>query len=335
MTDDRLRRWLEAAEEPLAPDPTFAVALRDELRHELGFDVAATARPVTRRLQPATRPGRGTGRLLLVAALVVAGSVGVAAVAGSFLERSTEQRTDLLTQIRDSGRIRIAVRPDHPQFGAPGQPAAGFDVDVARALADQLRVRGDVVILDSSTQLSGDDDDRWDVALPSVAAWDIDADRFLVSSAYYRWPHRLVVADGSTATDAGSLADEPVCAVTGDAGERWLRGDYGDTTSPPIAQIVTMSSDDECLTALAAGDVAAVVTARLSDADLQVRSGIRVIGGPEPEPRSVVVRRGGEGAPDPTDLLDAIDEALAQMRRDGTLTRLSQSRFGGADLTAP
>jgi cystine transport system substrate-binding protein len=334
MTDDWLRRWLEAAEEPLAPDPTFAVALRDELRYELGFVAAATARPVTRRLRPAVRPG--AGRLLLVAALIVASSVGVAAVAGRFLERTTEQRTDLLTQIRDSGRIRIAVRPDHPQFGAPGQPAAGFDVDVARVLAEQLGVRGDVVLVDGSTQLSGADDDLWDVALPSVAAWDIDTDQFLVSSAYYRWPHRLVVADSSTATDAGSLADEPVCAVAGDAGERWLLGDYGDATSPPITtQIVTRSSDDECLTALATGDVAAVVTARLSDADIQVRSGIRVIGGPEPEPRSVVVRRADEGAPDPTDLLDAIDDALAEMRRDGSLTRLSQSRFGGADLTAP
>ena len=335
MTDDRLRRWLEAAEEPLAPDPAFAVALRDELRHELGF-VAATTRPLSRRVGPAIRPGRGTGRLLLVAALVVAGSVGVAALAGSFVERTTEQQTDLLTQILDSGRIRIAVRPDHPQFGAPGQPAAGFDVDVARALADKIGVRGDIVLVDSSTQMSADDDDRWDVALPSVAAWDIDADRFLVSSAYYRWPHRLVVADASTAADAGSLAGEPVCAVAGDAGERWLRGDYGGASSVPITtQIETTNSDDECLAALTAGDVAAVVTARLSDADLRVRSGIRVLGGPEPEPRSVVVRRAGDGAPDPTDLLDAVDEALADMRRDGTLTRLSQSRFGGADLTAP
>jgi L-cystine transport system substrate-binding protein len=337
MTDERLRRWLEAAEQPLAPNPAFAGALRDELREELGFIPADSVRGVPRRLGP-TRVSarRGPGGLLLVAALAVAGSIGLAAVAGSLLERAIEQQTNLLVEIRDAGRIRIAVPTGHPQFSAPGQPAVGFDVDVARALADHLGVRGDVVLLEAPAILTSQEDDLWDVALPSVAVWDIDEDRFLVSSAYYRWPHRLVVAEASSASDAGSLAGEPICAVAGDAGERWLRGGYGDTTTAPITtQVVTRASDDECLSALAAGDVVAVVTARLSDADLQVRSGIKVIGGPEPEPRAMVVRRAQGEASDPMDLLGAIEDALDEMQRDGTLTRLSQNRFGGADLSAP
>ena len=336
MTDDRLRRWLEAAEQPAAPDEAFAVGLRDELRQELGFVPAATVRPLSRRLPPSIRARRGPGRLLLAAALVVAGALGVASVAGSLLERPIEQQTDLMTEIRDSGRMRIAVSPGHPQFNAPGQPAAGFDLDVARALAAHLGVNADIILIDASAILTGQEDALWDVALPSVAAWDIDARRFVVSSPYYRWPHRLVVPEASSATDATSLSGDPICAVAGDAGERWLRGEYGDATSLPITtQVMTRASDDECLSALAGGDVVAVVTAQLSDADIQVRSGIKDIGGPEPEPRAVILRRADDRTPDPTDLLAAIDDALADMRRDGTLIRLSQNRFGGADLTAP
>jgi hypothetical protein len=37
MSDERLHCWLEAAEQPLAPEPTFAAALRDELRREVGL----------------------------------------------------------------------------------------------------------------------------------------------------------------------------------------------------------------------------------------------------------------------------------------------------------
>jgi ABC-type amino acid transport substrate-binding protein len=337
MTDDRLRRWLEAAEQPLAPDPAFAVALRDELRQELGFIPADSATNVFRHVgRTNVRARRGPGQFLLVAALVVAGAVGFAAVAGSLLERAIERPSDLLAEIRDSGRIRIAVSPDHPQFSAPGQPAAGFDVDVARALADHLGVRGDVVLLDAPVILAGSEDDHWDVALPSVAAWDIDDPRFVVSSAYYYWPHRLVVAEESAAAVPGDLTGEPICAVSGDAGEGWLRGQYGGTTSAPITtRVVTKSSDDECLAALASGDAAAIVTAGLSDADLQVRSGIKVIGGPDAEPRAVIIRRSGEGTSGPEALLLAIDDALDEMRRDGTLTQLSQNRFGGFDLTAP
>jgi cystine transport system substrate-binding protein len=279
------------------------------------------------------RARRGPGQVLLVAAVVVATALGFAAVAGSFLDRSNTRPPNLLSEIRQTGRVRLAVTPDHPQFTAPGQPAAGFDVDVARALADHLGVRGDIVILDAKAILTSQDDDLWDVALPSVAAWEFDDDQFLVSSAYYDWPRRLVVAESSTAARPADLAADPICAVAGDAGEGWLRGTYGGTTSPPItAQIVTKPSDAQCLAALAAGDVVGVVTAHLSDADLQVRSGIKVISGPEAEPRAMVIRR---GAGEATDLLPAVDGALAAMRADGTITRLSQNRFGGADLTTP
>jgi ABC-type amino acid transport substrate-binding protein len=86
---------------------------------------------------------------------------------------------------------------------------------------------------------------------------------------------------------------------------------------------------------LQSGAAVAAVTAELSDADLQVRSDIRVIGGPGPEPRPVIVHHSHVGGPDTTELLRAIDDALAAMRADGTLTRLSQNRFGGSDLTRP
>jgi len=331
MTDDRLSRWLETAEKALAPDPTFAAELRDELRLELGLVAGPAARPAWRRRgRERTRRTRGRTQILLVAALIVTGAIGFTAIAGRLLERPVQRLPDVLTEIRESGRIRIAVTSEHPQFSAPGQPAAGFDVDFARALATQLGVRGDVVFLDATTILTRVDD-SWDLALPSVPVWEIDATRFEVSSPYYRWPHLLVVNETSEAAGPADLTGAPICAVSGDPGEDWLRGAYGRTAAPITTQIVTRSSDEDCLAALAAGDVAGVVTSALSDADIQVRAGIKAIRGPDPEPRAVIVWR----APAQTTLLDAIDTALNALHQNGTLTQLSQNRFGGADLTAP
>ena len=67
MTDERMRRWLEAAEEPIGPDPAFAVALRDELRRELGYVPAEAVRPLSTGQRPAIRARRAQGRLLFVA----------------------------------------------------------------------------------------------------------------------------------------------------------------------------------------------------------------------------------------------------------------------------
>ena len=337
MTDDRLRRWLETAEGPLAPDSTFAAALRDELRHELGFIPADHARRSSLGLHRAGGRRRpNPARLLLAAALLVGGAVGLAALAGSLVERSPGPRQDALGEIQALGRIRVAVRPDHPQVSTLGQPAAGFDVDVAEALADQMQVRAEIVVVPAGAILTATGEPAWDIALPSVATWRIDEARFLVSSPYYEWARRLVVLNSSTATSQQDVLGAPVCAVAGDEGEAWLRGLSGGSASPPVtADVVAAADDQECLELLATGDVAALVTARLSDADLQIRAGIRVIGGPEPEARAVIVPRPEDGSGDPGELLEAIDTALVAMRQDGTLTRLSQNRFGGIDLTTP
>jgi ABC-type amino acid transport substrate-binding protein len=341
MNDDRLRRWLEAADQPRRPDPEFAASLLDDLRHELGF----TERPRVRRLtdvviRPRARTGRTRRRplgLLLIAAVVVTASAGLVAAAGAIRDRLiAPPPTSLLAEIRQAGHIRIAIRPDHPQFTIGGQTATGFDADVSSEIARRLRVASDPVIEDETTMVAPGSGGAWDIALPSVPSWTIDAAAFLTSRPYYRWPHLLVVPSGSAATNVQDVAAGPICAVTGDAGESWLGGSYAGASPPPIVTtVITRATDADCLTALSSGAAVAAITAHLSPADLQVRSDVRVIGGPAPEPRAVIVSRlQGSGA-DPADLLHAIDDALAAMRADGTLTRLSQSRFGGANLTTP
>ena len=88
-----------------------------------------------------------------------------------------------------------------------------------------------------------------------------------------------------------------------------------------------------CLDDLAAGDVDAVVTSALTAADIAVRPGVRTLGQPVLlDPRTIVARTAG---PDPSALVRAANEALGEMRADGTLSDLSRGRFGGQDLTGP
>ena len=341
MNDDRLRRWLEAADEPLRPDPEFAASLLEDLGRELGFGKNTVLRRATGvGLRPRSRTGRPRRRpfeLLLVAALVVAASGGLIAAAGAIRDRLlAPPQTSLLAAIRQAGHIRIAIRPDHPQFTIGGQTATGFDADVASEIARRLGVAPDLIIQSAPTIVEPSADRGWDIALPSVPIWTIDATAFLTSTPYYHWPHLLVVRATSVATGIPDVAGGPICAVAGDAGEGWLRGTYGGAIAGPITgAIVTRPSDADCLAALSSGAVGAAITADLSAADVQVRADLRVIGGPAAEPRVVIVARQEGRAAGPAALLQAIDDALAAMRADGTLTRLSQNRFGGADLTAP
>ncbi len=337
MDDERLLRKLGQIDSLGEPDPAFLERMYRELREEIGFSP-----PGGVRTAPSARTRRRTGvrrwwPVLGLAAAIAAGVIGSVGV-GALRDRALvdEPPTTLLAAIRNAGHITVAIRPDHPQFSTGGDSAAGFDVDVARELARRLGVVPDIIITSPDTMIADAAQGSWDVALPSVPDWTIDSSRFLLSDPYYYWPHLLVVADTSTATRIRDLSPGPVCAVSGDGGEAWLRGRYGSSPGPTLtASLVTRPDDDACLALLASGGAAGVVTAHLSPADLQVRSGFRVIGGPTPEPRSLIVPSQQGPVPDPTDLVRAIDDALAAMRADGTLARLSQSRFGGDDLTAP
>jgi cystine transport system substrate-binding protein len=324
--EERITRWLE--EEAPGDLPHLVLESAFEQTRALPQDRPSMgSRPVA-RLFPSRRAA-----LLLVAALLAAAAGGFLVAGG--LPHPTPSHplpANLLDAIRGSGQIRIAVRPDHPQ--APiGGAATGFDTDVAAELARRLGFRPDIVIVDVQTML-GPDQHTWDVALPSTADWLIATPPFLRSTPYYAWPHRLVVAVDSTANGIKDLATGPICAIAGDPSESWLRGGYGGTSSSPATTtVITRSTDADCLAALAAGDAVAAVTAQLSDAELQVLGTISVIGGPDAEPRSALVHAQTGVEPDSTSLLAAVDDALAAMRADGTLTRFSQSRFGGADLS--
>ena len=340
MSDDQLRRWLEAADQPRRPDPSFTASLLSELREELGF-AATDVRPVTGfgvRLTPRRAGGRpGPFRMLLIAAIVVIASGGLVIAAGAIRERLVPPPpVSLLAQIRQTGHLRIAIRPDHPQFTIGGQTAIGFDADVAIEIARRLGVTSDLVIEGPAMMAGQRRGEVWDIALPSVPTWTVDTNAFLTSAPYYGWPHMLVVPTTSAATSLQDVAPGPICAVADDAGLAWLQGDYGGTASTPITStVVTRASDADCLAALASAEALAAVTARLSAADLQTRGDVRAIGGPAPEPRAVIVGRYQGSAADPVELLHAIDQALIAMHSDGTLTRLSENRFGGADLSTP
>lgn len=341
MDERRLLAQLDGVGGPGEPDPAFLDRMYETLADELGFrgreragltKVAMSAvgiRPRAERPYPS--------RVLLVAALLIAASIGLVVGAGALSDRvgPPQSPPTLLDEVRRTGRIRVAIRPDPLQAAFSGQ--SGFDAHVAAEIANRLDVALELVMLDGASMVSPSRSDDWDAALPSMPSWTIDERAFLTSTPYYRWPHFLVVPARSGARHARDVAKGPICAVAGDAGEAWLRGRYEEHFSSPLTTaIVTRSSDEECLASLSSGHAIAAVTAHLSPADLRIRGGVRAIAGaPRPEPRPVIVRRENAARRDPTSLLRAIDDTLAEMRADGTLTLLSQLRFGGADLTRP
>ncbi len=278
--------------------------------------------------------GLGVGSFAIVLVLVI-GVIAVRVNQGDRVGSSPPPPvpTDLLTRVRDAGQLRVAVRPDFPQ--ATTDKLAGFDVDVAAALATRLGVRLEIVVVDAADMGASALNSHWDVAMPSSSRLSTIA-AFTPTEAYYAFPSFLVVQDGSVVQTPADLGGARVCIVRGSPGEAWVAGRVADAmVAPPSgAKADRVEAEDQmCLDDLANGDVDAAVTSALTAADIAVRPALRVLGQPVLlDPRTIVARTAG---PDPTSLVQAVDDALRQMRADGTLVDLSRNRFGGQDLTIP
>ena len=265
--------------------------------------------------------------LMAAAALLITTTFVASGIAGAWIERLTAptKPTDALERLQSLGTVRIAVSPDDADDS--------FEADVARALAERLGLPVSVVAVATSdlTTSSG----SWDVALPTAPEWSLDRDDFVVTEPYYAWPRAVLVPTGSGGTSLTDVQGQPVCAVAGDLGERWLMGTLGSpgpslASAPPLpSAMILRDTDAACLAALEDGIVRAVVTATMSPADVSARTNLQSVASLPPEPRAIVVSR---DEPDPSLLILAIEESLDDMRRDGTLGRFSRARFG-ADLT--
>ena len=328
MTDDRIVRALR--EGPL-DEPIYNSA---QLRRTL----AAPGRPTTRRGHSAFRLAAGGFQLALAVIVAVVLLAGIVFVREQGRVGTTPSPSvpDLLEQVRRSGVIRFAVRPDFPQATVPGLD--GFDIDVGTALATHMGLLDGPVRVAAGDMLAASAGSDWDVAFPSSLLSTDQTAQFTSSLAYYYWPVYLLVPAASTVAAATDLGGKPICVVAGSSGEAWLAGRLpaGATSvvAAPTAPVVrTESADRDCLVDLTSGAVDALVTSTLSDSDLAARPTFRTVGGPLfVEPRTIVASR---ESPDPSALLSAIDAALGAMRSDGTLADLSRNRFGGRDLSIP
>jgi ABC-type amino acid transport substrate-binding protein len=239
---------------------------------------------------------------------------------------------DALARLFGTGKVRVAVTDGPPQTTSSGGAYIGFDIDVARAVADKLGLRADVTAV-PSTVLAASAPTSWDLALPGRAPVDGQAR----TVPYYAWPSWVAVPIDAPVSDIAGLAGARICAIEGSAGAAWLAGQRADGVSaeapPPAVEVVEGTSDEDCAQAIGAGRADALVTDALLDDELGPRGLRAVTASPTlVETRSILIGEGA-GSGDVTSLVAAVEGAIADLRAEGRLTDISRAAFGGRDLT--
>jgi polar amino acid transport system substrate-binding protein len=217
----------------------------------------------------------------------------------------------------------------------------GFDVDVARDVAKRLHVEPQFEDSNFDIVTAGDWHGQWDANIDSMAVTTERKKSLLFTAPYYFVPASFVVNKDSAATKISELTGARVVVGTATTYLAYLKGRLPGDIEPilvrPPAKVkpIPYITDQLALQDLALGNgkrLEAVLTA-MPTASAAIRAGapLRII--PQPvffEDDAIALDKHAENEPEP--LLAAIDEALSEMLRDGTLSRLSK-KYYGADLT--
>ncbi len=225
--------------------------------------------------------------------------------------------------------IRFLTEDDYPPFhfiDAEGR-LAGFNVDIARALCEELKLSCTVQVRRWNTLMGALEQSEGDAIVASLAITPEVRQRLEFTTPYYRTPARFVVRkDGPLPViSPASFAGRSVAVVAGSAHEAFLRIFF------PAVALRPANDIDTARLWLRRGEVAALFGDGISLAfwlnGAEAQDCCQFSGGPYQESRffgegvGIAVRR------DDTALRQALDYGLYRLWETGTYGRLYLKHF--------
>ncbi|HAT24676.1 MAG: cystine ABC transporter substrate-binding protein [Pantoea sp.] len=253
------------------------------------------------------------------------GVMAAALIAGVNLK--THAAENLLAQVKDKGELRVGLEGTYPPFSFQDESGklTGFEVEFAQQLAQHLGVKAKLQPTKWDGMLASLDSKRIDVVINQVTISDERKKKYDFSTPYTISGVQALTmkAKAGTISKPEDLAGKKVGVGLGSNYEQWLRDNVKGV------DIRTYDDDPTKYQDLRSGRLDAILVDRLAALDLVKKTGntMAVAGAPFSRLESGVALRKGND-----DLLNAVNQAIAAMQKDGSLANLSEKWFG-ADVT--
>ena len=217
----------------------------------------------------------------------------------------------------------------------------GFDIDVAKAIADKLGVEACFLTIAWDLITAGNWANRWDISIGSMTITPERMSKLYFTQPYYTTPAAFFVhADNTSFTQPSDLSGKKIGACTGCTYDAYIAGTLsipGETIDYLVtgADFMGYDTDLYALQDLALGDgvrLDAVLTAQPLGAN-EINNGqpFKQLGDPVYfEYLAGAVDKAS--TPDPVPFLKKVSEIIVGLNSDGTLPQLSQ-KYYGLDLT--
>lgn len=259
-------------------------------------------------------------------AMAAASTLALSACGGSEVGEPTEEDT----AAGGGEGITIGIKYDQPGLGLQdGAEYTGFDVDVARYVANELGYSEDQITFTETPSANRESmlqNGDVDMIFATYSITDERKEVIDFAGPYFvAGQDLLVAADNTDITGPEDLEGKNLCSVTGSTSAEKIKTDYAEGV-----QLLERPGYAECVTALSAGQVDAVTTDDIILAGLAAANGegnLKVVGNPFSEERY------GVGLPKGSDMCEDINAAITKMIDDGTWEELVAANTEGADYT--
>lgn len=272
--------------------------------------------------------------------------MGVAAVAVLFFG-FTPAGADVLDEIMAAGVIKVSTDPNYAPQSSLNEKGEleGFDIDTAREVAKRLGVEVEFVTPEWDMITSGNWGKRWDLSIGSMTPTKERSQALFFTAPYYYTPAQFVVHTSNTTVKKRSdLAGKRIGVCSECTYDRYLNNDLEIFGAEIVyldweAKVRTYATDADAIQDLSLGDgvrLDAVLSATYTLVEA-MRNGcsggcpLKFVGDPVYyEPLSFAADR---SRPDSERFINRLDDILAGMHADGTMTELSMKWYG-VDLTS-
>ena len=261
----------------------------------------------------------------VMAAAGVLGLTGCSSkdTAASTASTASSATLNKLDSIQKSGKLVVALEGAWQpwSYHDSSDTLVGYDVEVSRAIAEKLGVEPEYVESDWDSLFAGLDAGRYDMVCNGVEVTEERAKTYAFTTPYGYIHTALAVRKDNT--DITSFED-----LKGKTTANSLASTYMELAESYGATVQGIDTLEETIQLLTAGRIDATLNADVSfydylnvhpDADFKL-----VAFTEEASHVAIPLRKGDETAA----LLEAINNAIEELRADGTLSELSEKYFG-------
>ena len=246
-----------------------------------------------------------------------------AAASGAASSAASTGAADQLAAIQTNGKLVVALEGAWQpwSYHDESDTLVGYDVEVSRAIAEKLGVEPEYVESDWDSLFAGLDAGRFDIVCNGVEVTDERSKTYDFTTPYGYIHTALAVRKDNE--DIKSFED-----LKGKTTANSLASTYMELAESYGATVQGIDTLEETIQLLTAGRIDATLNADVSFYDyLNVHpdADFKIVAQTEESSHVAIPLRKGDAS---ATLLEAINNAIDELRADGTLKELSEKYFG-------